>query len=163
MTQQDRSTLSSDVSNYKAPPKSDKEALKDNQQNLVDSYFVREISLSSAAESTDDIDVTVQLKDSDGSTDLGKALRCRAEIINTDGLIASDTEFRITGLSTGTAIAPSSTLDDPALIFETDTNGKAVMTVHDQAGASDQDVYVVVNGLEGRLPTQLITLTFDAS
>lgn len=165
MTQDTKSNINDKAVNYDAKVKHKDEVLAEAIEDLTDSFFVREWSLSKAAESGDDIDVTAQLVDSDGSTSVSDTVRFRAVVVNEDdGLVASAAEFRITSVGTGTKVAPSS-LDDPAAVIDTNSSGKAVFTVHDQGGASDQEVHVEIHPYtsNARVFPAAIELTFDNS
>jgi len=165
MTQTTKSDITDRAQNYPAKPKHKDDVFAQLHEDLADSMFARELNITAAAESADDIDVTVQLVDADGSTAVSDQFTFRVRVIDeTDGLIADAAAFRVTAIGTGTKVAPA-TLDDPAAVIQSDANGKAVFTVHDQVGASDQDVYVEIipHSTDVRCGTGAITLTFDAS
>jgi len=167
MTVQDQTTLQDAADNFKSAKKSHDQALADNQRDLVDTVTVlRRVDFTAAAESSDNIDLTIDVVELDGSTADGAdaPYRLRAEIIDeTDGLIAANTGFKFTAVSTGTAVAPSGT-GQAAQVFDTDSSGQAVLRVNDAGGGSDQDVYVVVEAVgEDGIVGGGITLTFDAS
>lgn len=155
-----QSQMSTDISNYKNDPEPDRQAIANVVQDLVDSYDQRELSITVGAESADDIDLTIQVVDADGSTDVSEQHTLRLECYDADALPAANTAFRFTAVGTGTA---TSDLNEAALILDTDSNGKAVVTLTDQGGASDQDVYVESDAFSKRVDPELTTVTFDAS
>jgi hypothetical protein len=113
-------------------------------------------TLSAGAESANAIPVTVQLKDLTG-TNVARTQRCIAEVIDANGLTGVVGSWRCAETGAGAEV---STTAKPTLIFDTDANGAAVVTVTDVSGSYVGSVYLLVTPVNKTGTPSLVTLTF---
>lgn len=122
------------------------------------------VTASAAAESANNIDVTINVVDLAGVA-VSRAQKLLCEVLKSDLTDASATEYRLSETGAGSEI---STTAKPKLLIATDSSGDATVRVHDQAGASNASVIlkitpVAVSGSYTHgLPTYVV-LTFDAA
>lgn len=121
------------------------------------------VALTAAAESANNIDVTVQLKNFEGVS-LSRTQRILFEVLKSTGADASAAEFRLSETGAGAEV---STTANPRLIVDTSSGGAATLRVHDQAGASGLTVYlkatVVSTTTQAMGTPTIIPLTFDGA
>jgi len=123
--------------------------------------MVRFANLSAAAESGDDIVVTIQIKDG-GEANVAETTTLRAALYDSEMKPPGEAAFSMA--ETGAGAEVTDTAMD-GLILTTDANGAAELTVSDEVGASDTTIQLLVEVLSSSGlvigQTRRLALTFD--
>lgn len=116
-------------------------------------------TLTAAGESTDTIAVTF-------ASGVAAPQQFRCEVFDSATMVALAATFTVAETGAGAEVAGSGT---PNLIFTTDANGDATLTVTDVAGASSKTCYVIVTPLLSSAASEQIVapaevaITFDGA
>lgn len=111
---------------------------------------------SEGVETGNAISVIIQLKDPDGNA-VSRAVDLLCEVRLSDGLLATDSQFRLSETGDGTAV---STTAKPSMIITTSATGSCTVAVLDQTGSYNTDAYLIVTPLNTLGSPGIVTLTY---
>lgn len=109
------------------------------------------------AEAADVITVDVQVKDQEGANQAA-IITCKAQVLDVNAELTAVGVMTMAETGAGAEVTATAR---PALMFTTDTNGVAQLSVTDVAGGSGLTVYLQIEALGGVGQPTVQALTFD--
>ena len=119
--------------------------------------------MSVGAESSNEITVTVQMKDIDGNA-MASIYYLELTLATVNGLVTSAADYYFSALTTGTRVVESNDpiiADTPYLLITTNSSGVAVFKVKDQVTGTNRGVRVFAQPMGAYGPRKYIQCPFD--